>query len=284
MVAVVVYSLRKFIHRLGWSPEFRMRTPVEALERAQTRMNEIRRAIMLGHLKSQSEVERQANRVLREEGAHRICRAAAKRGESDGPAFEIEIRPTEPLGRVSKWLHFHAYVGLATGVVLYVHGGGTFESPMGAILNGLTLLIILTGVLGIVLFALGPRWMTRAERDMNFEEAFVLARSLKEKIKEAYAALPENQVTEFRSAERSRSTSVVVQQTALMKIVELDPQSEKDLQDVMVLVGQRRRILQDLRQASRVRLLINAWRLVHIPATILLMGFVAVHVFSVWWY
>jgi hypothetical protein len=175
-------------------------------------------------------------------------------------------------------------VGLATGVVLYVHGGGTFESPMGAILNGLTLLIILTGVLGIVLFALGPRWMTRAERDMNFEEAFVLARSLKEKIKEAYAALPENQVTEFRSAERSRSTSVVVQQTALMKIVELDPQSEKDLQDVMVLVGQRRRILQDLRQASRVRLLINAWRLVHIPATILLMGFVAVHVFSVWWY
>ena len=33
MVAVVGYSLRKFIHRLGWSPEFKMRTPVAALER-----------------------------------------------------------------------------------------------------------------------------------------------------------------------------------------------------------------------------------------------------------
>ena len=284
MVAVVGYSLRKFIHRLGWSPEFKMRTSVAALERALVRMNEIRRGVLLGHLKTRSEVEREAAAALKAEGAHRICKAVVTTGQRGGPAFEIEIRPTEPLGRVARWLHFHAYMGLASGVVLYVHGGGSFATPMAAAINGLSLLIVLTGVIGLILFAIGPRLMTRAEKDMSFEEAFVLERSLRGKIKDAYDALSEEQVARFKSAERSHSTSVMVQQTALIEIVKQDPASEKDLQDVMVLVGQRRRILDDLKQAARIRLFINSWRLLHIPATILLFGFVLIHVFSVWWY
>lgn len=284
MAGVVLYSLRKFIHKLGWSFEFRWKTPVDALERSLTRMNEVRRKILLQHLGTRAEVQREADEALKAEGAQRVCRAVVSPGRPGGPAFEIEIRPTEPLGRVARWLHFHAYGGLASGVILYVHGGGSFASPMGAILNGLTLLIIGTGVFGIVLFAIGPRMMTRAERDMNFEEAMVLERSLREKIKEAYGALAPDQVRKFKSAERTHSTAIQIQQTALMRIVEADPASEKDLEDVMVLIGQRRRILADLRGVLRIRFWINSWRLLHVPATILLLGFILVHVVSVWWY
>jgi hypothetical protein len=34
----------------------------------------------------------------------------------------------------------------------------------------------------------------------------------------------------------------------------------------------------------RVRAWINGWRLVHVPASIVLFGAVVAHVISVWWY
>ena len=282
MIVVCFYSLRKFIHKLGWSPEFKMRVDLDSMERANAEMNVLRAKVRAGLFSSKSEVESEASEVLQREGCARICKAEVTESRKGAP-YVIDIRPTEPLGRVSRWLHFHAYVGLASGVILFVHGGMSFGSTMGILLNGLSLLIIVTGILGMTLFALGPRWMTKAEKDMNFEESYVLDESLKEKIKEAYKALPPEQVRYFKSAAKT-TESVEVQRTSLMKIVNLEPESEKELQDVMVLVAQRRKIREDLQGAMRVRWLINSWRLVHIPATILLLATTLLHVWSVIWY
>lgn len=283
MVFVCAYSLRKFIHKLGLSPEFRMKVPLDDLEQAHQALNEIRRQVMLGLLDKGDEILDAAQRALESCGVHKVCKAKVTPNPSIGPNFILSVEPTEPLGRMAKWLHFHVYLGLASGVTLWVHGGLSMASPMGVILNVLAVLVIITGVIGTALFALGPRWMTKAEKDLNYEEAFVLERSLTRKIKAAYQDLAPEQVKRFRRAEKTDSTAVV-ERTALLKVVETEPDAAGELADIMVLVSQRKRILEDLRDAARVKFLINVWRVVHVPASIVLLGFSIVHVVSVIWY
>ncbi|MAG57037.1 MAG: hypothetical protein CMJ83_12145 [Planctomycetes bacterium] len=283
MILVCVYSLRKFVHRLGISPEFKMKVPIEDLEEAEQRMNEVRQQILLGVLANSGEIRAAAQKILDALGVNKVCRAVVDESTGPGPRFDIRVEPTMPLGRMARWLHFHVYVGLASGVLLWVHGGLSMESPMGTILNGLSVIVIVTGVVGTLLFAVGPRWMTRAEKDMNYEEAFVLDRSLADKIRGAYKALSPEQIQHFRSAGRTVSTAVV-ERTALMQIVETEPGSRKELEDIMVLVSQRKRIHGDLRSAARIKFIINIWRAVHVPGSIVLLGFSMVHVFSVLWY
>lgn len=283
MIGVCLYSLRKFVHKLGLSPEFKLKAPLEDLERAEQELNEIRRQVMLELLTDEDEVREAAQQRLEANGVDKVCRATVRQNQGIGPKFVIGVEPTEPLGRMSKWLHFHVYIGLASGVLLWVHGGLSMASPMGVILNGLSILVIGTGVIGTVLFALGPRWMTRAERDMNYEEAFVLERSLSSKIKEAYGALKPEQVKRFKRAEKT-GTTTQVQRTALLQVVETEPESREELADVMVLVSQRKRILDDLRAAARVKFLINIWRAIHVPGSLVLLGFSVVHTISVIWY
>jgi len=283
MVAVCVYSLRKFMHRLGISPEFKLKVPLEQLEQAEQGLNDIRRRVLLGLLNNAAEIREMAQRELAAHGADRICKAKVTPGAVGGPAFIVGVEPTEPLGRMSRWLHFHVYLGLASGVTLWVHGGFSMVSPMGVILNGLAVLVIVTGVVGTVLFALGPRWMTRAERDMNHEQAFVLERSLKAKIREAYDGLDAHEVKRLKGAGKA-TTRALVHRTALMSMMEEAPEGRQDLQDVMVLVSQRRRILDDLAAAARVKFSINVWRVVHVPCSLLLLGFAIVHTVSVIWY
>ena len=283
MVIVCLYSLRKFVHKLGLSPEFKLQVPLESLEQAHQLLNEVRRQVMVGLLKNRDEILDAAQRALESLKVHKICKATVTPNPSIGPNFIIGVEPTEPLGRMAKWLHFHVYLGLASGVTLWVHGGFSIASPMGLILNTLAVLVIVTGVVGTILFALGPRWMTRAERDMNYEEAFVLERSLDRKIRAAYADLEPEQVKRFRKAEKTGATAVL-ERTALMRVVETEPGSASELADIMVLVSQRKRILDDLRGAARVKFLINVWRVVHVPASIVLLGFSIVHVVSVIWY
>ncbi|MCB9832753.1 MAG: hypothetical protein H6807_09785 [Planctomycetes bacterium] len=184
MVVAMLYCVRKYMHKLRYSPELKLKVPVRSLEAADAGLNELRRRILRGDYKSRGEIEKAARRVLQDEGVHKVVEAAVREGDvAAGEAgFVIETRPPEKWGRMSKWLHAHAYYGLASGVIVVFHGGFALTHPMGILLNLLTALVIVTGIVGLALFAWGPAWMTRHEKDLNFEESFVIDGSLRDKI------------------------------------------------------------------------------------------------------
>ncbi len=280
MLLVCLYSLRKYMHKLGISPEFRWKSSLEALEAAEYTMNELRGRIQAGILTDRKEVEDIVNQRLAEHGVRRVCRADVR--ETGGyPPLLIRVQPTEPFGRMAKWLHFHVYVGLASGVTLWVHGGASMASTIGAAMNLLAGLVIVTGMLGIVLFALGPRWMIRRERDLCFEEAYVRERSLSKKLKSALADIEPEQARIIRSADK-KGIHPRQAMAALQQAVALAPEDRSDLEDVMVLAAQRRRILSELEGLRRIKRYINFWRVVHVPGSILLLGLTLVHIWSVW--
>ena len=58
----------------------------------------------------------------------------------------------------------------------------------------------------------------------------------------------------------------------------------KDVRDLLVLHGQRGRIEAEWARLARLRTVLNAWRLVHVPCSVALLALVLVHVLSIWYY
>ncbi len=294
LIIVFLYTVRKRLYQLKLSPETRFRVPLKKLERAEARFNAIRGNIRQGNLKTKREIEQVAHRVLKEEQVQRVLRievvpnpSSPKKGtgkgtEKSNDPFSIQVFPTEPLGRVSVWLRAHLYLGFAFGVIVLFHGGGSFDSITGWSLNLLTLIVVLTGIVGIFLFSLGPSWITEKEKDLPYEKAFVYRQSLTEKILEIGKGLPP--ALEKLSRELANHPKQVAQKLPQLQSpsIQLDPQSQKSVQDLLVLLSQRERVSGALESVWKIKFAINFWRWIHIPASVLLMGLVFIHIYSVW--
>ena len=290
MLIAMAYCARKYMHKRGYSSEFKRRVPVKNLEAAESRLNVIRADVAKGLLTSRGEVEQQARRALQEERVNKVLLVDVKDGDTAAgdPQFVLTTRPPEIFGRMTKWLHAHIYYGLASGVLVWVHGGGTMglASPLGFAMTVLTFIVLLTGVIGWILFAVGPSWMTRNETDMNFEETFVLRASLGDKIEEQCKKLedePQMLAKVKRVARAKRGVAARIEKT-LAELSASNPDATDLLRDIMVLIGQRHRMRVGNEKLYRIKFWMNLWRAIHIPASLALIGAVLVHILSVWWY
>jgi len=295
-IVLMLYAVRKYAHKRRLTPEFRMKLPIEQLERAQSKLSDIKVRVIAGQLRSRTRIKHEIQHVLKEEGVSKVLRVKVTKGRPGGPTFDLRVLPREPIARVAKWMHAHLYYGLAAAGLVWLHGGGTFHTPMGFLLNGLSYLVILTGCLGIVIWTFGPSYLTRHERDLSLEKAFNLREHYARKVLEAEKALqadPEKGVlsglsTRLRRLEGSGAQFVTRAKSLLDDLHDAMPEQFQEepsrVHDLLVLVGQRRNVEREWRTLARIRFYMNIWRAVHVPASIFLIVFVVVHILSVWWY
>jgi hypothetical protein len=130
--------------------------------------------------------------------------------------------------------------------------------------------------------------LTRLERDLTTEEVFVLARHYERRVAEVLAGI-EAQDHGLAVALRNASPAEAPQLATRLAIVLGRTSTEGDdvearARDILALCGQRLRLRAELARLSRAKFTMNAWRLVHIPASIALLAVILVHVVSVWWY
>ena len=289
MVVVMAYVLRKYAHRGRYSPEFRSRVDYASLDGAETRIRRLRQQINAGTLPTAKEIEVEAAKILREEGVHKVNRALVQPGPPGGDPFTVRIVPTEPLGRVARWMHVHSAYGTAFGFLLLMHAGTSPQSAFGWALFGLGYFVFATGLLGIALWAVGPRWMTRREKDLSIEEATAFQASLTRKRDAALDALDPQVARRMRALKKKPSPSAKTVQTLIAELTQntTDESSSlpaSTLQDIAALIAQERVVATELKALRRVRAAFTAWKLVHIPVAIVLVGLVAVHVVSIWKY
>jgi hypothetical protein len=284
MVVVMAYVLRKYAHRGGYSPEFRRKVDYASLEGAENRIKRLRQQINAGALPTAKEIESEAARILREEGVHKVNRALVKPGPPGGDPWIVRIVPTEPLGRVARWMHVHSAYGTAFGFFAIMHGGLSPQSPFGWTLLGLGLFVFVTGIIGIALWAVGPRWLTRREKDLSIEEATAFHASLGRKRSAALDSLDAPVAHRMRSLQGKRPRSAEETETLIRELSEDAPDQVATLQDLAALIAQERVLASEVKGLRRVRATFTAWKLVHIPVAVVLVGLVAVHVVSIWKY
>lgn len=289
-LVVMAYVLRKYMHRFGYSPEFGMRRTMQQLEAAERRLNELRSRLLRANLGSRAEVQAEVDRILREEDVGRIVRADVLWREDEragtAPTLQILTRPTEPMGRLARWLHAHAYYGLAALLLVALHAGTTPATPMAWLLWVGTALVVATGLLGIALWARGPTWLTNRERGLGLtiELGYALEQVLERNLAVALESVDE------QARQRLQRLSAKPRAAETLQAVRdaLEPTRTNEqrtaLRDALVLIGQRRQVRSRLRVLRSVHRLFMAWRFVHVPLAWLFLGVVALHVLAVWRY
>lgn len=274
---VVLHVLRKYAHKLGVSPEFRMRVPIDELEEAEKELNAVRRQVAGGTLTDRDDVQRAAKAALRKHGVHKILRIELQPGEGPGePAWRVLALPTFPLGKMFRWMHAHLYYGLAAGVLVLVHGGGALQAGLGGILTVLGLVVVASGLVGIWFWATGPARMTAEERDLSAEKAFALNENLGRKVDAALEKVAPELHPALRALESAGGTFDEQARQLLVQNA-----GAPGLTDALALLGQRHRVSAELQKLMRGRLRMHAWRVLHIPVAIVLFAAVAIHVVAV---
>ncbi len=265
--SVGAYALRKYAHRGGYSPEFLVRTDYAKIEAATREIKRLTSQVARDGEQNLKVVRRRAAKVIRAAGAHRVLRAVVR---SNGPSLEIDLEPTEPLGRVAVWLGAHIGYGLLFAVAVAVHGGGFGHSLISKGLIWTSIAVVGSGVVGAVMWSAGPRWLTREERDLTIEECFALRRSMGQKYDQGVAALDKEQRKRLTRARAAGDLEGVEDGAAL--------------RDLLVLRQQLARARSEAVRLGRVRWMMVGWKLVHGPAVLVLATLIGVHVAMIWRY
>jgi hypothetical protein len=79
--------------------------------------------------------------------------------------------PASPFGRVKTWLSAHVWLGLMAWVLIVMHSGFRWGRGLSAVLMWLLLVVVASGILGVVLQNFIPRRMTETvARETIFEQ------------------------------------------------------------------------------------------------------------------
>ena len=155
---------------------------------------------------------------------------------------------------------------------------------MGFWLNLLSAVVIVTGIFGIGAWTFGPTYLTRREREVPTEKAFALrdhyGRKVKDQITKLSAEDPpvlSEQLLGILTAGRNPSAE---ERDSLQTLA----RESGSIRDLMVLLGQHRRVESEWRRLRAIRRWMNTWRLVHVPCSVLLLALIVPHVFSIWYY
>lgn len=269
------YAARKAAHRSGWSPEFKRRLPLAQLEKVQSALqgleNEARGAALL----TVKAAKRRATLILKEHGASRVLRV---RVDNTPDGVRVTALPANAIGRLSSWLAAHVWWGVAAAILVFCHGGGRTGSTMGLWLNVLSALVIGSGIVGILLWTWGPRWLTRQERELSVEQALAYDEHYARRLREAAQAWADGDGgggaidADLRRTLEAGDLLSTSQLTALMAAAPAE---------VQILAQQRQRVGAEWRRLRAARGRITTWRIVHVPLSIALLALVVVHIWGV---
>lgn len=308
-VVLALYAARRAAHRLRLSPEFGWEAKLPQLEQAQTELTELENRVARRELAGRGEVLRAAREILTQNGVQRVLRVDVQRDGAAIGLLRLDVQPRNALGTMASWLSAHVWYGIAAALLVWFHGGGRCGSTMGLLLNGLSYFVIGSGLLGAFFWAVGPTWLTRAERELSIEKASALREHFDRKCLAAKEAL------ESAPARRQQAEAAVAEREAAAKAAAAAAEGKKDKQltkakkdadkelkkakgevaaidkqvaalpeELAVLEGQRARVQKESARLERYRTLLRGWRLFHVPCSVALLALVAVHVLSIWYY
>ncbi|MFM7626188.1 MAG: hypothetical protein ACKO7G_06925 [Gammaproteobacteria bacterium] len=217
------------------------------------------------------------------------------------------------LGTVQGWVSAHVYLGLALIVVATLHAGFQFGWNIHTLCYALMVVVIVSGLVGVVLYRRYPEQMSRNRvqqtQDGMLEEIGELdARALriaKQLPPEFDAALRANMAGTHIGggalailSARDRSEVALPGAASVGNVGQgrmldwlggqlsrsTDPERSRLVNDLLSIVGARRVLLRRLQRDARMRAWLEAWLYLHVPVTFGLLGALIAHVVSVFLY
>jgi hypothetical protein len=203
-------------------------------------------------------------------------------------------------GTLEQWMQSHIYLGLLVLVILIFHAGMRFHDKVAVATLVLVAIVVASGIVGAILYVTVPRLLTEVESDLTVPEISdqlnQLARSMA-------------RIASGRSAAFQRIYDELLRQTQprglagwrlllsrlgrrpqqdssdWTRLIGIVPKEEQEeLRQMLVVSRQRKELLLRLVYQQRYKNVLEFWLYIHIPFTIALLIFAALHISAVFYY
>lgn len=193
------------------------------------------------------------------------------------------------------WTSAHVYLGLALIVIGTLHTGFQLGWNVHTLAWALMMLVILSGIYGISVYAALPQALSNNRREMTRNQMVEALEAIDRQLQSA--AQPLRQADSdlvldalgqdvFRSNAWSRLTGKYPRCATRRAIASFAQVEGEDAayERVRSLLAKRQAQLDQIRRHMRLKAMLEVWLFIHIPATIALLAALTAHIISVFYY
>ena len=207
---------------------------------------------------------------------------------------------TEGYWSLKAWTSAHVYLGLALIVIVTLHTGFQFGWNVHTLAYGLMLLVIVSGIFGIVMYARLPGRLSENRAETTQKQMLEIIRSLDGRLLEAAQPLDQKQATIVRlSLDKTRIAGGFWRRLtnahgncgtrkaiARLKRVQRGEsgRTAETLAHISELLERKSATLVRARRQIQLKALLEVWLYVHVPITFALLAALTAHIVSVFFY
>jgi hypothetical protein len=201
---------------------------------------------------------------------------------------------TEGRWSLKAWTSAHVYLGLALIVIATLHTGFQLGWNVHTLAYVLMMLVIASGIYGIVVYVQLPAKLSGNRREMTQGQMVEALAAIDRQLEQAaqplaraeadpvIAALEQDpfghgMIARLRGRYRGCRTEDAI---AVLEEATDDPAVER----VVGLLGKRQAQLEQIRRHMRLKALLEVWLYVHVPVTVMLLAALTAHIVSVFYY
>ncbi|TIX50992.1 hypothetical protein [Alteraurantiacibacter aquimixticola] len=201
---------------------------------------------------------------------------------------------TEGKWSLKAWTSAHVYLGLSLIVIATLHTGFQFGWNVHTLAYALMMLVILSGIYGIAVYATLPAQLSNNRREMTKGQMLDALDAIDRQLENAAQPLgrAESDLVigaleqdPFAGGIGARLTGRypdcrTVEALDAMAHLDGDAASGK----VLSLLRKRKAQLDQIRRHMRIRAMLEVWLYIHVPVTIALIAALTAHIVSVFYY
>lgn len=190
------------------------------------------------------------------------------------------------------WTSAHVYLGLSLIVIGTLHTGFQIGWNVHTLAYVLMLLVIATGIYGVVVYATLPASLSANRKEMTRAQMLEALTAIDRQLETAAQPLDRAEADlviaalsqdVFAGGALARLTGRYPGCATARALRGMGTRSEAE-QRVVALLEKRADQLSQIRGALRIRALLEVWLFIHIPLTIALIAALTAHVISVFFY
>jgi hypothetical protein len=199
------------------------------------------------------------------------------------------------------WLSAHVYLGLALTVLATLHTGLKFGWNVHTLTYGLMLLVIVSGIFGVIAYATLPIKLSENRGETTQKQMLESIKSLDRQLLDAAQPLNQEQAAIVRlSLERTDiaggfwarltgfhpgcGTRRAIARLAGLRRRITPGADGRTLDQIGALLERKYETVEKARRHIRIRAILEVWLKIHVPTTFVLLAALTAHIVSVFFY
>ncbi len=202
---------------------------------------------------------------------------------------------TEGRWSLKAWTSAHVYLGLALIVIATLHTGFQLGWNVHTLAWALMVLVILSGIYGIIVYAVLPAKVSENRREMTKGEMLDALAAIDRQLQTAAQPLDREQSDliiaaleqdpfDFGVVTRLSGNYRGCRTIRALEAFGVGASQDEDVEKVGKLLRRRKAQLDQIRRQMKLRALLDIWLYVHVPVTIALIAALTAHIISVFYY